>query len=208
MIQSLLYRYRLNKLRQNWRRKNYHNETNLINDVPIDSVKVGKKTYGPIECLWLTKHDVKIYIGNYVSIGPKVKFLVGGVHDYKRISTWPFQSKVYEELDNNKDDNSLDIIIEDDVWIGYDAIIMSGVRIGKGSVIGARSIVAKSVPPYSVFIGNKVVKKRFSPDVIEKIKDVDFEILSHKKGDSYQLYCQTQVTENNIETILKVFQNS
>lgn len=70
------------------------------------------------------------------------------------------------------------IIIEDDVWIGYDALIMPGVTIGKGSVIGARAIVTKDVPPYSIYVGNKVIKKRFSEDIINKLSTIDFQKLS------------------------------
>ena len=69
---------------------------------------------------------------------------------------------VYNEKTIDRKNN--DIVIEDDVWIGFGVLIMSGVKVGKGSVIGARSIVTKDVPPYSIFVGNKVIKKRF-PDV-------------------------------------------
>ena len=95
--------------------------------------------------------------------------------------------------------------MEDDVWIGYDVLIMSGVKIGKGSVIGAKSIVTKSVPPYSVYVGNKVIKSRFSTALIDKIRHIDFKTINHIKQDSYQAYCQTQVNEDNIDTILMEF---
>jgi acetyltransferase-like isoleucine patch superfamily enzyme len=61
------------------------------------------------------------------------------------------------------------IVIEDDVWIGFGAIILSGVTVGRGSVIGAGAIVAKDIPPYSVVIPQKseVSKQRFSQSEIE-----------------------------------------
>lgn len=62
------------------------------------------------------------------------------------------------------------IIVEDDVWIGMEALILSGVKIGRGSIIGARAIVTKDVPPYSIFIGNRVLKRRFSEKIIETVK--------------------------------------
>ncbi|MBP7508929.1 MAG: hypothetical protein KA807_14020 [Prolixibacteraceae bacterium] len=61
------------------------------------------------------------------------------------------------------------VIIEDDVWIGANAIILCGVHIGKGSVIGAGSIVTKDVPPYSISVGNpaKTIKMRFTEEEID-----------------------------------------
>ncbi len=69
-------------------------------------------------------------------------------------------------------ENDQDVIIEDDVWIGQNAIILKGVRIGEGSVIGAGSIVTKNVPPYTIHIGTHETKEwaRFSEDDIIKHK--------------------------------------
>lgn len=112
---------------------------------------------------------------------------------------------VYHEPDSNAADHSLDIIIEDDVWIGYDSLILSGVRIGKGSVIGARSVVAKNVPPYSVFVGNKVIKKRFPDEIIAKIESLDYGRIDHRTGDAYQKYCQTRVDGETVDALLDAF---
>jgi acetyltransferase-like isoleucine patch superfamily enzyme len=62
-----------------------------------------------------------------------------------------------------------EIVIEDDVWIGFGAIILSGVRIGRGSIIAAGAVVLEDVPPYSIFIPvqSHVLKRRFSPEQIE-----------------------------------------
>ena len=147
--------------------------------------------------------DSCIKIGNYCSIGPKVIFMGGGEHNYKRISTYPFQSKVYKQKTNNPVNHS--IIIEDDVWIGYDALIMPGVTIGKGSVIGARAIVTKDVPPYSIYVGNKVIKKRFSEDIINKLSIIDFSKVEHTSFDTYINYCQTEITSSNVDDILECF---
>lgn len=68
-------------------------------------------------------------------------------------------------------DNKGDIVIGNDVWIGYDAIIMSGVKIGDGVIIGTRAIVTNDVPPYTIVGGipAKVIKKRFGDDIILKL---------------------------------------
>ena len=167
------------------------------------SVSVGKGTYGPLKVIWMSGKETKLSIGNYCSIGPEVTFLVGGEHNYKRISTYPFQTFVYNEKTIDRKNN--DIVIEDDVWIGFGVLIMSGVKVGKGSVIGARSIVTKDVPPYSIFVGNKVIKKRFPDVVIDKLLDLDFNTIAHKKGDLYQSYCQNEVDADNVDNIINKF---
>lgn len=192
----------VHKFKRIWREKNESNKTFAVNVFPIHMVKVGKCSYGPIEVI-LPNENMKINIGNYVSIGPEVKFL-GGAHYYKRISTYPFQSLVYHEATMTK--KNCDINIEDDVWIGYDTIIMEGVTIGKGAVIGARSIVAKDVPPYSIFVGNKVIKKRFSDGIIEKVKRIDFSAIEHSADDAYRKYCQVEVDEKNVDELLHYFE--
>lgn len=188
--------------KKEWRKRNAHNETSIVNTFNFTQVSVGKGTYGGISAI-LMADDSCIKIGNYCSIGPKVIFMGGGEHNYKRISTYPFQSKVYKQKTNNPANHS--IIIEDDVWIGYDAVIMPGVTIGKGSVIGARAIVTKDVPPYSIYVGNKVIKKRFSEDIINKLSTIDFSKVEHSSVDTYMNYCQTEITSSNVDDILDCF---
>ena len=66
------------------------------------------------------------------------------------------------------------IIIDDDVWIGAHAIILSGVHIGQGAIIAAGSVVAKDVPPYAIFGNGKVLKYRFEQELINKLLKVDY----------------------------------
>jgi hypothetical protein len=67
-----------------------------------------------------------------------------------------------------------DINVGNDVWIGYEALVLSGVRIGDGAVVGARSVVTKDVPPYAIVAGNpaKLIRYRFSPEVVEQLLDL------------------------------------
>ncbi len=71
-------------------------------------------------------------------------------------------------------DNKGDIVIGNNVWIGYDAIIMAGVNIGDGAIIGARAVVTKDVEPYSIVGGvpAKEIRKRFAPDVVAKLLEL------------------------------------
>ncbi|WP_165915747.1 CatB-related O-acetyltransferase [Tenacibaculum skagerrakense] len=126
--------------------------------------KIGKYNYfGPNVIM------NNVIIGNYCSIAPNV--IVGGMeHDYKKMST---STILY------KDQIRHTTIIEDDVWIGANAIIKMGVKIGKGAVVGASSVVLKDVPPHSIVVGSpaKVVKKRFdNPELINKHNSIDFSL--------------------------------
>ena len=69
-----------------------------------------------------------------------------------------------------------DIIIENDVWIGAHATIMSGVKISNGAIVGATATVTKDVPPYSIVVGNpaKIVKYRFSKKQIESLLKISW----------------------------------
>ena len=93
------------------------------------------------------------------------------------------------------------IIVEDDVWIGMNAIILSGVKIGKGAVIGAGSVVSKDIPPYAIAVGNpcKVVKYRFSENIINKIKELKFDNIDESLKE--KLY--TEVAENNVDELVE-----
>ncbi|NFT06198.1 CatB-related O-acetyltransferase [Clostridium botulinum] len=119
----------------------------------------------------------KLIIGKFCSIACKAKFLMtSGNHTMNSLSTYTFPI-FYEEwgLDvshiTDAWDNKGNIVIGNDVWIGYDAIIMPGVKIGDGAIIGTRAIVTNDVPPYTIVGGipAKVIKKRFSDDIILKL---------------------------------------
>lgn len=68
-------------------------------------------------------------------------------------------------------DNKGDIIVENDVWIGYEAVILAGVTIGDGAIIGARAVVTKDVPPYTIVGGipAKQIRKRFNEETIDTL---------------------------------------
>lgn len=160
-----------------WKFQNKHNFTtlNYNSSYEISQVKVGNGTYGKIN--FETFHDKKAHliIGNFCCIAPNVKFLLAGEHNYKQISTYPFNFKYRHKACETFSKG--DIIIGDDVWIGYGAIILSGVTIGQGAVIGAGSVVRKDVPPYAIFSGDKVKKFRFENDIIYKLKQFDYSSL-------------------------------
>lgn len=116
-----------------------------------DDVSLG---YQPVLMAALSK----IIIGNHVMLGPQV-MMIGGVHNTTIIGS--YMNDV--QLKNPADD--LDIIVEDDVWIGARATIMRGVTIGRGAIIGTGALVTKSVPPYAIVTGNPANIYRFRWDV-------------------------------------------
>ena len=121
-------------------------------------------------------HD-KLVIGKFCSIACGAKFLFTSAnHTQMSLSTYPFPI-FFEEwgLDvqniTSAWDNKGDIIIGNDVWIGYEAVILSGVTIGDGAIIGARAVVTKDVPPYTIAGGvpAKRIRKRFPDEVISTL---------------------------------------
>ena len=106
------------------------------------------------------KHKDKVTIGKFCSISSGVKFFMnGGNHNPKALSTYPFET-FYDGFEKDKlgSVNKGNITIGNDVWIGFEAVIMSGVRIDDGAVIGARAVVTKNVPAYEIWGGNPVKK--------------------------------------------------
>lgn len=119
----------------------------------------------------------KLIIGKFCSIACGAKFLFTSAnHKMSSLSTYPFPI-FYEEwgLDakdiRNAWDNKGDIIIGNDVWIGYEAVIMAGVTIGDGAIIGTRAVVTKDVLPYTIVGGvpAKPIRKRFDDATVERL---------------------------------------
>ena len=119
----------------------------------------------------------RLIIGKFCSIACGVKFLFNCAnHTLKSLSTYTF-SLFYEDWELEKSnvasawDNKGDIVIGNDVWIGFEAVILAGVKIEDGAIIGTRAVVTKDVPPYSIVGGipAKVIRKRYSPDIIEQL---------------------------------------
>ena len=140
-------------------------------------------------------HD-KLIIGKFCSIACGVKFIFTSAnHTLKSFSTYPFPLFWEEYGLAQKDvtqawDNKGDIIIGNDVWIGYEAIIMSGVHIGNGAIIGTKAVVTKDVEPYTIVGGvpAQFIKKRFADETIKKLQticwwDWDKEKLRYKIND-------------------------
>lgn len=126
-------------------------------------------------------HD-RLIIGKFCSIACGAKFIFNCAnHTLKSLSTYTFPL-FFEEWDLPKSDvatawdNKGDIVIGNDVWVGYDAVIMAGVKIGDGAIIGTRAVVTNDVEPYSIVGGvpAKEIRKRFAPEVINQLLELQW----------------------------------
>jgi len=117
--------------------------------------------------------DAALSVGAFCSIGKGVQIYLGGEHRTDWLTTYPF-NVLWDEGKDIKGNPFAkgDVVIGNDVWIGREAVILSGVTVGDGAVIGARSVVSRDVPPYSVVTGNPARKRRerFPPEIAAKIQ--------------------------------------
>ncbi|MGI6110440.1 MAG: CatB-related O-acetyltransferase [Eubacteriaceae bacterium] len=121
-------------------------------------------------------HD-RLVIGKFCSIACGAKFLFTSAnHTMRSLSTYTFPIFFDEwglDVQNITEawDNKGDIVIGNDVWIGYEAVILSGVTIGDGAIIGTRAVVTKDVPPYTIVGGvpAKPIRKRFDEETIVRL---------------------------------------
>lgn len=164
-----------------WRMRNLNNYTTIKNQIPKCKINVGKFSYGQLNLHSYNPKTEMINIGHFVSIADNVQFILGGNHNVEHFSTYPFDVNIlkyrkYEAITKGP------IIIEDDVWIGYGSIILSGVKIRRGTIIAAGSVVTKDTEEYSIYGGNpaKKIKNRFVDERIPNIlKQIKFEYIDY-----------------------------
>lgn len=139
----------------------------------------------------------KLIIGKFCSIASGTTFMMAGNqgHRVDWISTFPFSPEEFGEDVQSGFERAGDTVVGNDVWIGSEAMIMPGVKIGDGAVIGARSVITKDVPPYSIVVGhNHIVRQRFDDECVAmllKIKWWDWPINHIKQA--MKLMCSSDV---------------
>lgn len=144
--------------------------------IPEYKNSIGKHTYG-LPKIFKLEDTSQLEIGKFCSIANDVKIFLDGEHETSNISTYPFgYFKGFTSKKRYKTKSKGKVIIGNDVWIGYGVTILSGVNIGNGAVIGARSLIVKDVPPYTIVGGvpAKIIKKRFSDKTIEKLEKIQW----------------------------------
>ena len=168
--------------------KNYERLCFLKNIIKNPNIVVGDYTYYDdfedtanfeknVKYLFDFNND-QLIIGNFCMIASNVKFIMNGAnHLTDTISSYPFSlfGNGWQEAMKGKEyPNKGNIVVGNDVWIGYSATIMAGVTIGDGAIIATNSTIIKDVEPYSVVGGNpaKEIKKRFSEEIIAKLLEL------------------------------------
>jgi len=168
-------------------------------DPEYKKYKIGEYTYG-YPRIFPFHLDNKLEIGKFCSIADGVKIFLGGNHNIKSPTTYSLSYFMGGSSEESLSKG--DVIIGNDVWIGYDALILSGVKIGDGAVIGARSVVAKDVEPYSIVVGNpaKEVRKRFDDKTIKKLLKIKWWNWSTEK-----IKKNSSILQGDIEEFIKKF---
>ncbi len=188
---------------------NFYCVDSLRDETEKNNWKIGKHSYsvGKIDIID-AGYGASLEIGSFTSISKDVTIILAN-HKINNVTTYPFLGIKNIGIKNIFTDNLKDcedhsvkgnVTIGSDVWIGAGATILPGVSIGHGSVIGAKAVVTKNVPPYAVCVGNpaKIIKFRFSESVINKLlKTAWWDIPDDKLAKHVN-----NLTSENIETFI------
>ena len=147
---------------------------------------------------------VNMLVGNYCQIAHGTKFEIGMNHAFSGVTAYPFGNVWgYSREDNIKRSlaNRQQLIIGHDVWIGGNATIIKGVKIGNGAIIGTNAVVTKDVPPYAIVGGNpaKIIRYRFSPEIIDALDKIKWWYWPLEKVKANRQYME------NVEEFIKKF---
>ena len=185
-IKEIFKLLKVGKRKKKWHKLHPNSDTTPMNDFDFEHVLIGKGTYGELNVVDFGG-NAKLIINNYVSIAQHVSFILNAEHYTAHISTYPFKVKILR-TQNTESFSKGNIIVDDDVWIGYGATIMSGVHIGQGAVVAAGAIVTKDIPPYAIVGGvpAKIINYRFEDAIIKELLKVDFKMIDEHLISTYQ----------------------
>ncbi len=186
-----------------------------INDLSFPVLCIDKDSYivgAVIETALNYRYENKLYnfqIGRHSAIAENILFMIDLDHDYKAV----YQGIISELSFSNKNQNPTndkhwtklrkgEISICNDCWIGNGATIMNGVIIHNGAVVAAKSVVTKSVPPYTIVGGNpaKIIAKRFDDEIIQALK-----IIQWWNWDSNRLIDSKKYLDGDVKEFVKKF---
>ena len=134
---------------------------------------IGRWSYGDLDVLVWNKNG-GLTIGNFCSFATNTTILLGGEHRTDLATTFPIGVFLGGIEHDAHEKSKGDVVIGNDVWVGREATILSGVTIGDGAVIGAKSLVTSSVPPYAIVAGNpaRLVRRRFDEATIRRLLEI------------------------------------
>ncbi|MDP4002486.1 CatB-related O-acetyltransferase [Methylobacterium sp. NEAU K] len=168
------------------RGRNPHNETrvHLASLARAYGFSIGAYSYGRPKVRF-PESGCRLTIGRYCSIADKVEILLGGDHRLDWVSTYPFAAMrgLFPDARAPEDYHASrgDVVIGHDVWLGSGCMILSGVTVGHGAVVAARSVVTRDVPAYAVVAGNpaRVVRRRFDEATVAALVSAAWWDLPH-----------------------------
>jgi len=194
---------------------NYHRLCFLKNIIDNPNIIIGDFTYyddleNPLnfEKNVLYHFDFigdKLIIGKFCAIASNVKFIMNGAnHPLNYFTTYPFAifGHDWEDKMSVEGTSKGDTIIGNDVWLGYNAVIMPGITIGDGAIIATNSVVTKDIPAYTIVGGNpaQIIRKRFEDEIIALLLELKWWDLSIEKITDYiPILCS-----NNHEELKKI----
>ncbi len=142
--------------------------------VQFPQYSIGRASYGRLKVIDFGE-GATLKVGAFCSFAVGVQVMLGGNHRPDWTTTYPFSARGrrFAHIQGHPVSRG-DVLIGNDVWIGHEALILSGVTIGDGAVVGARSVVSRDVPPYGVVAGNpaRLIRYRFSPEVVERLLSI------------------------------------
>ena len=206
LINNLRKSLDLIKYKNLFKKHNKNNYTRLnsghLSPNSFERIHIGDYTYGNLNILDYGD-GCSLEIGRFCSIANDVVFVMGGNHRLDYPSLYPFRSMFEGGCTSY---SKGDIVIEDDVWIGYGAIILSNVHIGRGAVIAAGSIVTKDVPPYSIYGGNpaRLIRRRFDEDVIDSLMKIDFSKITKENHSLFLELLEAKATKESVDDLLNL----
>jgi acetyltransferase-like isoleucine patch superfamily enzyme len=165
-------------------------------------VTVGRHTYGlSRRKVLFPSRDAPLNVGAFCSIAGEVLIMCIGNHAIDCATSFPIYSRILkkpEPVENGGKPRG--VTIGNDVWIGHRALVLPGVNIGHGAVIGAGAVVTEDVPPYAIVGGvpAKVIRYRFSPDIISKLLAIQW-----WQWDDKKIKRETDILTGPIETFIE-----
>ena len=160
-----------------WNTQNAHNSVVPTKNFNTKRVTIGSYSYGALDLYAYNEQNITdvLQIGNFVSISSNVKLFLDEQHQSKTFTTFPLKSIFFGMKSPDDALSKGSTIIGDEVWIGADTNIMSGVQIGKGTIIATGSVVVSNLPPYCIAGGvpAKVIKFRFSKEIINELVQIN-----------------------------------
>ena len=134
-----------------------------------EHMTVGRFSYGAPKVLAFPSRG-HLHVGSFCSIGDEVTIMLGGNHNTRAVSTYPFNAMFDQDGLPAHEFTKGDVVLGHDVWIGYGTAILSGVTIGDGAIVGACSVITKDVEPFTVVAGNPAafIRNRFGGDDVTR----------------------------------------